>query len=118
MTRDDFNNFCQRLPAATHTVQWHDSDVWKVGEKIFAICDRSNDFLPGIAFKASKTDYEVLRDMPGMRPAPYLATKGMKWIQRYDRPELDDENFRHRITESYHMVALGLSRQKYTELGL
>ena len=42
----------------------------------------------------------------------------MKWIQRYDRPGLDDENFRHRITESYHMVALGLSRQKYTELGL
>ena len=118
MTRDDFNSFCQSLPAATHTVQWHESDVWKVGGKIFAICDRSSDSLPGITFKVSEADYEVLRDMPGLRPAPYLASRGMKWIQRYDQPGLSDENLRHCITESHSIVAPGLSRRKCAGLEL
>ena len=38
MTRDEFNAHCAAKPAATHVVQWGNSDVWKVGGKVFAIC--------------------------------------------------------------------------------
>ncbi len=118
MTRNDFNRFCGSLPAAHHVVQWGNSDVWKVGDKVFAICGWGDSDLPGITFKTSELDYEILRELPGLRPAPYLASRGLKWIQRYDHPGLSDEELRHCLAESHRMVASGLSRRKRTELGL
>lgn len=118
MTRDEFNQFCNGLRATSHVVQWQGSDVWKVGDKMFAICSGQDHPLPGITFKTSALDYEVLREMPGLRPAPYLASRGMKWIQRYDYPGLGEEDLRQCITESHRIVASGLSRKKRNELGL
>jgi predicted DNA-binding protein (MmcQ/YjbR family) len=118
MTRDEFNQFCQTLPATSHVVQWHDSDVWKVGDKVFAICNLSNNPLPGITFKTTKIDYEILCQMDGLRPAPYLASREMTWIQRYDHSALSDDDLRHCIAESHRIVALGFSRRKRAELGL
>lgn len=118
MTRDEFNYFCSNLPAAHHVVQWQGSDVWKVGGKVFAICDRNDDTLPGITFKTSETDYEILREMPGLHPAPYLASRGMKWIQRYAPSELSDDSLQCFIAESYDIVASSFSYRKRSELGL
>jgi predicted DNA-binding protein (MmcQ/YjbR family) len=118
MTRDEFNDFCSSLPATHYVVQWRGSDVWKVGGKVFAICDRNDDALPGITFKTSETDYEILREMPGLRPAPYLASRGMKWVQRYDHSDLTDDDLRCYIAESYSIVTLSFLRQKRSELGL
>ena len=118
MTREEFNHFCSSLPATTHVVQWHDSDVWKVGNKIFAICDRNDNPTPGITFKTSEIDYDLLREMPGLRPAPYLASRGMKWIQRHSLPGLSDDHLRHCIADSHHIVASGFSCRKRSELGL
>ncbi len=118
MTRDEFNNFCSSLPAANHVVQWHDSDVWKVGDKVFAICGGSEGAVPSITFKTSIADYEALREMTGLRPAPYFASRGMKWIQRYDCCGLSDDDLRCCITESHSIVASGFSRRKFSELGL
>jgi predicted DNA-binding protein (MmcQ/YjbR family) len=110
MTRDEFNQFCSSLPSTHHVVQWHGSDVWKVGNKVFAICDRSGNPIAGITFKTSNMDYEVLREIPGLRPAPYLASRGMTWIQRYDHSKLSDDELRHCIAESHRIVASGFSR--------
>jgi predicted DNA-binding protein (MmcQ/YjbR family) len=118
MTREEFNHFCSRLPATTHAVQWHGSDVWKVGDKVVAICDRNDDPMPGITFKTSETDYEILREMPGFHPAPYLASRGMKWIQRYAPSELSDDSLQCFIAESYNIVASSFSCRKRSELGL
>jgi predicted DNA-binding protein (MmcQ/YjbR family) len=118
MTQDEFNSFCSNLPATTHVVQWGNSDVWKVGGKVFAICGWSNGDIPGITFKTSRSDYEMLREMPGLRPAPYLASRGMTWIQRYDYPGLSNDELQSYIAESHRIVAAGLSRKKRSELGL
>jgi predicted DNA-binding protein (MmcQ/YjbR family) len=112
MTRDEFNDFCSRLPGAHHVVQWRGSDVWKVGDKVFAICDRNDNPMPGITFKTSEADYEELRELPGLRPAPYLASRGLKWIQQYDHTCLSDEQIRFCIEESYKIVASSLSPRK------
>jgi predicted DNA-binding protein (MmcQ/YjbR family) len=118
MTRDNFNRFCASLPATSHVVQWGGADVWKVGPKVFAICGWNEGRVPGVTFKTSDISYEILCDMPGMRPAPYLASRGMKWIQRYDDPSLSDDALKHYLAESYRIVASGLSRKKRREIGL
>lgn len=118
MTRDEFNLFCAGLPATTHVVQWGGADVWKVGGKVFAICGRGTAELAGITFKTSELSYELLREVPGLRPAPYLASRGLKWIQRHAAPGLSAAELRHYLTESHRLVAAGLPRKTRAALGL
>jgi predicted DNA-binding protein (MmcQ/YjbR family) len=119
MTYDDFNAFCGSLPVTTYVMQWGGSHVWKVGGKVFAIggWDKSKE-QPAYTFKVSEHNYMVLQDQPGFRPAPYLASRGMKWIQQYDAASDMDEQLKYYIEESYRIVSLGLTKKKQKELGL
>jgi len=118
MTYEQYNDFCASLPATTHVVQWGGSHVWKVGGKVFAIGGWGDDGRIGITFKVSEIAYEVLQDQPGLRPAPYLASRGMKWIQHYDKPGLSDDELKEYLQTSHEIVSKGLSKKKQRELGL
>jgi len=117
MTTDEFNAFCRALPATTHVVQWGGSDVWKVGGKVFAI-GGWGDGDARFTFKVSEIGYEMLKDEPGLRPAPYLASRGMKWVQHYAEQGLSDEDLKAYLRQSHRIVASGLSKKKQRELGL
>ncbi len=117
MTYEDFNHFCAALRATSHIVQWGGSQVWKVGGKVFAI-GGWDESLPAFTFKVSPLSFEILKALPGLRPAPYLASRGMSWIQHYAEPGLSDDDLKTYIRESHRLVALGLSRRKQRELGL
>jgi predicted DNA-binding protein (MmcQ/YjbR family) len=117
MTYKQFNAFCRRFKATSHVVQWGGSHVWKVGGKVFAV-GGWNDEQPSFTFKVSEIAYEMLKGRPGLRPAPYLASRGMKWIQHYARPGLPDAQLRDYIRQSYILVARGLTKKRQIELGL
>jgi predicted DNA-binding protein (MmcQ/YjbR family) len=117
MTYKECNAFCRKLPATTHVVQWGGAHVWKVGGKVFAIGGWHEDH-PAFTFKVNDIAYEMLKDQPGLRPAPYLASRGMKWIQQYDKPGLSDRELRAYIRQSHAIVAQGLSKKRRVELGL
>ena len=117
MTYEDYNAFCGALPATSHVVQWGGSHVWKVGGKVFAV-GGWGDGEPGITFKASDMAFEILREQPGLRPAPYLAARGMKWIQHYAQPGLTDDELKQYLRESHRIVSLGLPKKRQKELGL
>ena len=118
MTYDEFNVFRASLHATTHVVQWGGSDVWKVGGKVFAIggWDKGKD--PAYTFKVSEIAYEFLKEQPGLRPAPYLASRGMKWIQHYGTPGLSDEELKEYLGVSHRIVAGGLTKKLRRELNL
>ena len=117
MTYDEFNAFCRALPATSHVVQWGGAQVWKVGGKVFAIGGWDDD-TPAFTFKTSEIAYEMLKEQPGLRPAPYLASRGMKWIQHHGSPGLTDDELKDYLRESHRIVSLGLSKKKQQELGL
>ena len=117
MTYDEFNAFCGGLPATSHVVQWGGSHVWKVGGKVFAI-GGWGDGAPAFTFKVTDLSFEILKDQPGLRPAPYLASRGMKWIQHFEKPGLSDDDLKDYLRESHRIVSLGLSKKKQKELGL
>ena len=118
MTYDEFNAFCGALPATSHVVQWGGADVWKVGEKVFAIGGWDDGGGARFTFKVSDIGYEVLKERPGLRPAPYLASRGMTWIQHYEEPGMSDDELRDYLRESHRIVSLGLSKKRQRELGL
>ncbi len=62
--------------------------------------------------------FEVLKDRPGLRPAPYLASRGLTWIQHYAKPGLADGDLKDHLRQSYRLVASTLSKKKQQQLRL
>ena len=118
MTYEEFNTFCRSLPATSHVIQWGKSHVWKVGGKVFAIGGWTKSDQPAYTFKTSELNYHFLSDEPGYRPAPYLAARGMKWIQQYEGEGCEDDELIYYLKESHRIVSLGLTKKKQKELGL
>ncbi len=118
MTYEEYDSFCASLPAAAKVVQWGGAHVWKVGGKVFAIGGWSDDAMPFVTFKCSPAAFEILKEQPGLRPAPYLASRGMNWIQRTSDEAMSDADLRVYITESHRLVTAGLTKKLRKELGL
>jgi predicted DNA-binding protein (MmcQ/YjbR family) len=118
VTRADYEAFCASLPQATHVVQWGDASVWKVGGKVFAIggWSTSPDF--AVTFKCSEASFAILSELPGLRPAPYLASRGMTWVQRTDDRSLSDHDLRDYLRQSYALVVAKLPENTQRALGV
>ena len=119
MTREDFDEYCRSLPHTTHVVQWGDASVWKIGGKVFTAggWNETEDAFC-VSFKTSEVSFEILSGQPGCRPAPYLASRGMKWIQRTGTDTLSDEDLKAYLAESHRIVGAGLTKKLQRELGL
>ena len=114
----EYNDYCRSLPATTYVNQWGGAHVWKVGAKVFAIGSWATTDGLAVSFKVSAYNFDVLQDQPGFRPAPYLATRGMKWIQQFAiTPDREDE-LKYYIKESHRIVSMGLTKKLQRELGL
>ena len=105
-------------------MQWGGAHVWKIGGKVFVIGgwtkgekDAGDDSL-SVTFKVSPLGFDILKEQPGLRPAPYLASRGMKWIQRTSRETMSDADLKDYILESYRLVGAGLTKTRQRELGL
>ena len=124
MGRDDFNHFCRSLSHTSHVVHWGGADVWKVGDegqaKVFAIGmgDGDSDNWLAVSFKCSRMSFDMLKDAPGFRPAPYLASRGMIWLQRMSPKSMDDDVFGAYLSESHRLSSLNLTKACQRRLGL
>jgi predicted DNA-binding protein (MmcQ/YjbR family) len=118
MTLDDYNAYCASLHAATHVVQWGGAHVWKVGGKVFAIGGWDDGEGLFVTFKCSDMSFDLLKEQPGCRPAPYLASRGMSWIQRTSDESMDDAALKDYLAESHRLVAAKLARRVKLEIGL
>lgn len=113
-----YNAFCASLRATSHVVQWGGADVWKVGGKVFAIARQQEDSEMAVSFKCSPMAFDILREQPGLRPAPYLASRGMKWIQWLSAETMPDDDLQDYLRESHRLAAAGLTKRARAELGL
>jgi predicted DNA-binding protein (MmcQ/YjbR family) len=118
MMHEEFNQFCKHLPATTYVVQWNNSHVWKVGGKVFAIGSLGSDKRPAFTFKTSQLNFDFLSDHPGYKPAPYFASRGMKWIQHFNSTPQTDEELGYYIKASYRIVVLGLTKKIQKQLAI
>ena len=122
MTPTEYNNFCESLAHSTHVVQWGGAHVWKIGGKVYAVggwnkADKEKTDV-AVSFKCSEIAFETMQDAGGVRPAPYLASRGMKWLQRTHEDAISDEELKGYIEDSYKIVGAGLTKKLQRELGL
>lgn len=59
-----------------------------------------------------------MQEEEGFRAAPYMASRGMKWIQQYSTAKDSDEKLEYYIKEFYTLVSLGLKKKLQKELEL
>lgn len=119
MTLDEYNAYCGSLPATSSVVQWGGAHVWKVGGKVFAVArpTEAGDDVE-VSFKCSDLAFRMLGEEPGLRPAPYLASRGLTWIQRYNPDGMNDAALRDYLAEAHRLIGLKLSRVARRRLGL
>ena len=94
--------------------------MWKVGGpkgKVFAIASRWDGPSLDVTFKASQMSFDLLKDKPGIRPAPYLASRGLLWLQRRTSETLDGAALKDFLKESHRLAALNLPKRVQKELG-
>ena len=117
MTREDFDSFCASLPHTANVVQWGGASVWKVAGRVFAIGGWSEPPEFAVTFKCSELSCTILEDSPGLRPAPYLASRGLSWIQRIDGSSLSDEELEGYLRQSHALAVATLPRKTQAGLG-
>ena len=116
MTPKAFEAACLALPAATLTVQWGESRVFKVGGKMFALVglDRGEG-PPAYNFKASDMAFELLIEQGLARPAPYL--QRAKWVRLAGPDVLPDDDLKAYLGQAHALVAARLTRVQQRALG-
>lgn len=113
--REGFEAFVSSLTATSLVHQWGDASVAKVGGKIYAILSWV-DGAPSIRFKCSDIAFDMLPELDGCRPAPYLARA--KWIATAPDGALSEDDIRSHIAEAHRLIAARLPRRMRDELGL
>jgi predicted DNA-binding protein (MmcQ/YjbR family) len=113
MDTNAFSRFCAALPAATETLQWGDNRVFKIGGKMFAIAGPAPD--DRFSFKVADERFLELSDLPGFRPAPYLARA--RWVQVDPAAvAIPDDEIEALVREAYEIIFGRLTRKRQREL--
>lgn len=119
MNLTTYNRYCKSLPHTATVVQWGGAHVWKVGGalgKMFAIGWPQEDGML-VTFKVTPLAYDILKDQDGLKPAPYLASRGMSWIQRFNETSMDDAALKDYLRESHRLAAENLPKTVQKSLG-
>ena len=114
MMLSECNKFCKSLRHTNTVVQWGDAHVWKVATKVFAIGRDENGF--ETSFKCSRFSFDLLKAQKGLRPAPYLASRGMSWIQYFNGESMDDATLKDYLRESHRLASQNLTKKLQREL--
>lgn len=110
-----FDRFCRTLPGAQFVVQWGDSHVYKIGEKLFAMGNEWEG-QPAFILKTTPLSYEILLQQGIATRAPYL-TRG-NWVRISNPTALADADLGNYIKQSYGIVAAKLPKATRASLGI
>ena len=79
---------------------------------MFAIAGWSDGDEPHIVFKTSDLAFDILREQTGLRPAPYLAPRGGKWIQMFRARSMADEDLLSYLRKAIGSISLKLTERR------
>ena len=113
LTLDQIRKLCLSFPDATEQIQWGDDLLFKVAGKIFVVT--GFDSGSPLTIKCPDEAFYELTELPGIRPAPYLARA--HWVQiRPAECQLRGGEIEALIRQSYDLVVAKLPKKKQIAL--
>ncbi|ASU41507.1 hypothetical protein hmeg3_17015 [Herbaspirillum sp. meg3] len=109
MNTSQLKKFCGSLPAATSRLALPPSNVlvYSVGEKNFAWFKTSDPEKWRFSFRVSPDRFIELTDMPGIKPARYMAR--FHWITIVDVRSMPEDYLKELVRWSYDKALGSLS---------
>jgi len=110
--------FCRRLPATRERLLEppYNILVYSVGDRNFAWFKTSEPERWRFSFRTSAERFLELTDMPGVKPARYMARH--RWGTVVDAAVFPAAYLRELVRWSHAHAAAGLTRRRRAELGL
>jgi predicted DNA-binding protein (MmcQ/YjbR family) len=115
MNIEDIQNICRQMQGVTEDIKWEHDLVFSVGGKMF--CVVGLDQHPTTAsFKVRNDEFEEMCNLPGFKPAPYVAKYKWVWIEDINRMKKQD--WKKYLEQSYELVKNKLPAKLKKQLGL
>ncbi len=102
------------FPGATANVQWGEDHVFKIGGKMFAVIGMRGGKFAGLSFKCSPDSFTLLTQLPGLKPAPYLARA--EWVALEALGTLPGDQLAAYLRRAYEIVLGNLPRKQQAAL--
>jgi predicted DNA-binding protein (MmcQ/YjbR family) len=113
MTLDSLRSLCTSLPHVTEDIKWGNDLCFSIGGKMFCVTGMSIPLM--ISLKVKDEEFDELSNLPGIKPAPYVAR--YKWILIEDERVFSKPKWEFYIRQSYALVKSKLSKKILTQLG-
>ena len=115
MNIEDIQAICRSMTSVTEDVKWGNDLVFSIGGKMF--CVVGLDQSPTTAsFKVSDEEFEEMCNLPGFKPAPYVAK--YKWVWVDDINKMKKSDWKKYLKQSYELVSEKLSGKMKKQLGI
>jgi predicted DNA-binding protein (MmcQ/YjbR family) len=106
---------CKALPHVSEDIKWGNDLCFCIGGKMFCVAGL-NKTPTSASFKVTEEEFETMSQLPGIKPAPYVAK--YKWVLVKDINTLSLKEWQHYTGQSYDLVKNKLSPKIQKELGL
>ncbi len=115
MNLEDIRKICRTFKGVTEDIKWGHDLVFSVGDKMFCVTGL-DDVPTNATFKVTDEEFEEMSQMPGFKPAPYVAK--YKWVMIEDIIMMNKSDWKKYLQQSYDLVSAKLPVKKKKELGL
>ncbi len=113
MTLAQLRAHCLSLPGSREQMQWVSHLVFKVGGKMYLVASPDDPLQP-LTIKCPPEEFDDAVEMPGIRPAPYMARA--KWVQLETMDTLPSTELKRWVTRSYELVRAKLKKKAQAQL--
>lgn len=115
MDIEDIRTICSQFPGASESIKWGHDLVFGMGTKMFCVVGL-DESPTSVSFKVTDEEFEEMCTRPGFKPAPYVAK--YKWVFIDDISRMKKSEWKHYITQSYHLVKEKVPAKVKKQLGL
>jgi predicted DNA-binding protein (MmcQ/YjbR family) len=114
MDIESVRSFCLSLPHTDEKVQWGNDLLFRIGEKMFAVCALEPSHGVALSFKCTPEKFAELVEQEGIIPAPYMARHHWVGLENFDA--LPDRELKPLLKNSYQMVLEKLPKKLRAQL--
>ncbi len=101
MTTEEIQTICRQLPGVTEDIKWGHDLVFSIGGKMFCVVGL-DQFPVTASFKVTDEEFVEMSNMPGFKPAPYVAK--YKWVWTEDIRKMKKTDWKKYLKQSYELV--------------